>query len=225
MKRALSAYQYLGPLILAPLAAWAWVTHYGDWVRAAPALLVPVIHAYVVPAVGTNVLGMWEFDTKLKLGRFRPHHGFVFGSATALIAWPLIGAPLTAWDPGAALTTSLRVGAVLLAVNWAYDAAALRYGILRVYTPAATRGAGPWRAAADYVVPFFGLFGVIYAGGLRLAEPMLIGAGPGAAFLATLVISAACIGLTSAAYVAGSFLVYGHAGLKPGLRESPRCNG
>ncbi len=221
MKPLLSAYQYLGPLILAPLAAWAWVAHYGDWAMAAPALLVPVIHAYVVPAVGTNVLGMWEFDTRVKLGKFRPHHGFVFGSATALIAWPLIGAPLDAADPGAALASALRVGLVLLVVNWAYDAAALRHGILRVYTPAAQRGAGPWRAAADYVVPFFGLFGVIYAGGLRLAEPTLAGAGAGAAALATLAISAACIGLTSAAYVAGSCLVYGHAGLKPGLRESP----
>lgn len=219
MRRALNAYQYLGPLILGPLAAWAWVAHYGDWVLAAPALLVPVIHAYVVPAVGTNVLGMWEFDTKVRLGRFRPHHGFVFGSATALIAWPLIGDPLQAQDPAAVLASALRVGLVLLAVNWAYDTAALRYGILKVYTPAAARGAGPWRAAADYVVPFFGLFGVIYAGGLRLAEPWLAGAGAGGAALVTLGLSAACIFLTSASYVAGSLVIHGHAGLKPGLRE------
>ncbi len=219
MKRLLNAYQYLGPLILGPLAAWAWVAHYGSWVPALPALLVPVIHAYVVPAVGTNVLGMWEFDTRVKLGKFRPHHGFVFGSTTALIAWPLIGAPLAAPDPTAALASSLRVGAVLLAVNWAYDAVAMRHGILKVYTPAATRGAGHWRAAADYVLPFFGLFGVIYAGGLRLAEPWLATAGLGTALAVTLALSAACIGLTSAAYVAGSFLVYGHAGLRPEPKE------
>ena len=220
MRGALNVYQYLGPLILGPLAAWAWVAHYGSWVPALPALLVPVIHAYVVPAVGTNVLGMWEFDTRVKLGKFRPHHGFVFGSATALIAWPLIGAPLPAPDPAAALASALRVGLVLLAVNWAYDAVALKSGILKVYTPAAARGAGPWRAAADYVVPFFGLFGAIYAGGLRLAEPWLAGAGAGGAVLVTLGLSAACILLSSASYVAGSYLVYGHAGLKPGLRES-----
>lgn len=220
MKRLLSAYQYLGPLILTPLAARAWFAHYGDWALAAPALLVPVIHAYVVPAVGTNVLGMWEFDTKMKLGRFRPHHGFVFGSATALISLPLIGAPLDAADPGAALASAVRVGLVLLVVNWVYDALALRHGILKVYTPAAQASAGPWRAAADYVVPFFGLFGVIYAGGLRLAEPALAGAGAAGAALATLAISAACIGLTSAVYVIGSLLVYGHAGLRPAPRES-----
>ena len=216
MRGALNAYQYLGPLILGPLAAWAWHAHYGDWARAAPALLVPVIHAYVVPAVGTNVLGMWEFDTRVRLGKFRPHHGFVFGTATALLAWPLIGTPLDAPDPGAALASALRVGAVLLAVNWAYDAAALKYGILRVYTPAASRGAGPWRAAADYVLPFFGLFGVVYAGGLRLAEPWIADATDAA--LVTLGLAAACIGLTSTAYVIRSLLVYGHAGLKPGLR-------
>ena len=44
MKRLLSAYQYLGPLILTPLAAWAWLAHYGgDWALALPALLVPVV--------------------------------------------------------------------------------------------------------------------------------------------------------------------------------------
>lgn len=220
MKRALVAYASLGPLLLTPLAAWAWLAHYGDWARAVPALLVPVIHAYVVPAVGTNVLGMWEFDTKVKLGKFRPHHGFVFGSATALIAWPLMGAPLAAADPVAALASALRVGLVLLAVNWAYDAAALRHGVLKVYTPAAQRGAGPWRAAADYVVPFFGIFGLIYAGGLRLAEPVLAGAGAGPVVFATLAISAACIGLSSLAYVIGSFLIYGHAGISPDPRES-----
>lgn len=219
MKRVLTVYPYLGPLILTPLAAFALVAHYGNWVQATPALLVPIIHAYVVPAVGTNLLGMWEFDTRVRLGNFRPHHGFVFGSATAIIALPLIGAPLGAADPGAALASALRVGLVLLVVNWAYDAAALRHGILRVHTPAARAGAGPWRAAADYVVPFFGLFGVIYAGGLRLVEPLLADADARAAAFATLAIATACIGLTSAAYVAGSFLVYGHAGLRPGMGE------
>lgn len=219
MKRALSLYPYLGPLLLGPLAAWAWVAHYGSWVAATPALLVPVIHAYVVPAVGTNLLGMWEFDTKVRLGRFRPHHGFVFGTATALIAWPLMGAPLVAPDLAAAAISALLVGGVLLAVNWAYDAAALHHGILKVYTPAALSGAGPWRAAADYVLPFFGLFGVIYAGGLRLAEPLLADGTTATALLVTLALAAACIGLTSAAYVAGSYLFYGHAGLSPEPRD------
>ena len=49
---------------------------------------------------------------------------------------------------------------------------------------------------------------------------MLNGAGIGAAAFASIAISAACIGLTSAAYVVGSFLVYGHAGLRPEPRES-----
>jgi len=43
---------------------------------------IPVLYAYIVPAVGTNVFRIWEFNTRLRLGRFRPHHGFVFGSAS-----------------------------------------------------------------------------------------------------------------------------------------------
>jgi len=88
MKRGFGIYQYLAPSVLAPLSLVLWYREYGgDWRLIAAAWLVPVAWAYVVPGIGTNVLKVWEFDTRLRLGRFRPHHGFVFGSATAMIAW------------------------------------------------------------------------------------------------------------------------------------------
>ena len=59
---------------------------------------MPIAHAYIVPGIGTNVLRVWEFDTRLRLGRFRPHHGFVFGSATAMLVLPVIGAPAAQSD-------------------------------------------------------------------------------------------------------------------------------
>ena len=73
-------YQYAAPLIVLPLAYWLWLERMqGEHRLALLVLAIPVVYAYVVPAVGTNVLRVWEFNTRLKLGRFRPHHGFVFG--------------------------------------------------------------------------------------------------------------------------------------------------
>ena len=87
-KRALEWYQYLAPAVLTPLSFWLWWQHYvGDLWLVLTAWLLPILYAYIVPGVGTNVLKVWEFDTAFRLGRFRPHHGFVFGSATAVIAW------------------------------------------------------------------------------------------------------------------------------------------
>src|SRR5215210_554529 len=96
VRRAFEAYQYLAPAVLTPLAAWLWWRHYdGHLALAAIARLGPTAHAYIVPGICTNLLRVWEFDTRLRLGRFRPHHGFVFGSATAMLALPAIGAPAT----------------------------------------------------------------------------------------------------------------------------------
>jgi hypothetical protein len=81
-------YQYISPLVLTPLSFWLWNNTYnGNLVLVLMAWLVPILFAYIVPGVGTNILGVWEFNTKFRLGKFRPHHGFVFGSATSIIIW------------------------------------------------------------------------------------------------------------------------------------------
>src|SRR5262245_24815956 len=82
-----SAYQYVVPLALFPASYWLWLRRAGShhglvWI----ALTVPVVFGYVVPALGTNWLGLWEINTRLRLGRFRPHHGFVFGTGASLLA-------------------------------------------------------------------------------------------------------------------------------------------
>lgn len=215
MKRFFALYSWLGPALLTPLACWLWWRHYGDPALAVTAVAVPVIHAYVVPGIGTNVLRMWAINARLRLGRFRPQHGFVFGSATALIALPLVGEPLERPSADAALQAGFAVGAVLLAVNWIYDALAIRHGVLEVYNQPAADGASPWSVAGDYVVWFFGLFGLIYGFGLKWAEPWLAGAGWLAALPVVGAMVAATALLPSICYVAASLLRHGHSGLAP----------
>lgn len=217
MARLLRLYPYWGPLLFGPLAVLAWMRHWpDDPALVATALAVPILHAYVVPAIGTNVLGMWAFTTKVRIGRFRPHHGFVFGTATALITLPLIGP--AEGDPSATgiLATGLRVGAVLFLVNWIYDALALRHGILEVYNQPWSERAGPWRVALDYAPWFFGLFGVIWGIGLRLAEARLLGrSDPAAAMAVGAALVAATITLPTLGYLLASRVRHGHWGVRP----------
>lgn len=217
MRRFFDLYQWLGPLILGPLALLGWWRHYdGNGPLVAIAIGVPVLHAYIVPGIGTNVLRMWEFDTRLRLGRFRPHHGFVFGSATALIALPLAGTPDPAPEAGDVAATAALFGAVLLTVNWIYDALALRAGVLHVHNQPRADGAGPWAVAGDYVVWFFGLFGVLYGGGLRLAEAALVtDPATGAAVAIGGAMLAATLTLPTLGYILTSWLRHGHSGLRP----------
>jgi hypothetical protein len=217
MKRVFDLYQYLGPALLTPLAAVLWWRHYdGNWQLVAITMLVPILHAYILPGIGTNVLGMWAFNTRLKIGKFRPHHGFVFGSATALLTLTCMGPPEPHISAVSTLSTAVLAGLVLLAVNWLYDALALKAGMLEVYNQPWADGAGPWVISGDYAVWFFGAFGVIYGAGLRVSESMLL-TSPETATAAT--VAACMLALTlllpTLGYIATSFLRFGHSGCRP----------
>lgn len=212
--RFFNVYQYAAPLVLAPLAYWLWLQRCaGEHRQAALALAIPVLFAYVVPAVGTNVLRVWEFNTRLRLGRFRPHHGFVFGSATSLFA--LAAVPAGATGPWEWLRAGFVLGSVLAFWNWLYDVEALRAGFLRVYTRSYAQGRGPEAIAMDYAPPIFGLFGVCYGFALVLAETALANAVGWAPYLGFLALAGTvCIAAPVAGYVAWSYWRNGESGLR-----------
>jgi hypothetical protein len=220
MRRVFEIYQYAAPAVLTPLAAWLWWRHYdGRAELAAIALLVPIAHAYIVPGIGTNVLRVWEFDARLRLGRFRPHHGFVFGSATAMLVLPAIGAPAAHATVYEVLLSGIIAAMVLGAANWVYDALAIRVGILKVYNQPWADGLGAWSIASDYAPWFFGGFGLIYAAGLKLAEAALpAGSESGLAFAIGLALLAGTVTLPTVGYVIQSYARHGHHGCRPIIR-------
>ena len=66
-------YQYVVPLVLLPLGYTVWLQHQaGNHTMAVFALSFPIVFAYVIPGIGTNWLRLWEFNTRFRLGRFRP---------------------------------------------------------------------------------------------------------------------------------------------------------
>ena len=216
MKNALHVYQYVGPAVLAPLSLLLWQREYaGELKLTAAAWLVPVLWAYIVPGIGANVFKMWEFDTRLRLGRFRPHHGFVFGSATAMIAWAVHAGP--AQDLYDVARAGAVLGSLLGFVNLLYDIEALKAGILTVYNEPWARGEPAEAIAMDYAPWFFGGFGLVYGAGLGAMErlhaggvlsvPVFLGA---FALMLGLVIV-----LPTAGYMLQSRCRYGHWGTRP----------
>lgn len=220
MKRALSIYQYAAPLVLAPLSFLLWKREYsGNLKLTATAWLIPILWAYIVPGIGTNVLNVWEFDTRLRLGRFRPHHGFVFGSATAMIAWLVHGSPARDWWDVA--RNALILCSVIGFWNLLYEVKALQSGILRVYNQPWADGRDETAIALDYAPWFFGGFGAIYGAGLGLME-WLDGRGAlsmpifAAAFGVVLVLT---LTVPAGGYVLQSIRRHGHWGTRPVKRS------
>ncbi|MDX8390915.1 MAG: hypothetical protein R8M38_10555 [Mariprofundaceae bacterium] len=169
MKRALSLYQYIAPAILTPLAWWLWSEESGYNIQITlMAWLLPILWAYIVPGVGTNVLKVWEFDTRLKLGRFRPHHGFVFGSATSMLAWLVHTSPASA--PGDLLQYAFILAGTLGFWNILYEIRAIEAGILKVYNQPWADGKDAAAIALDYSPWFFGGFGAAYGASVAATE-------------------------------------------------------
>ena len=216
MKRALSVYQYAAPLLLAPLSFLLWKREYaGNLKLTATAWLIPILWAYIVPGIGTNVLNVWEFDTRLRLGRFRPHHGFVFGSATAMIAWLVHSSPARdLWDVA---RNALILCSVIGFWNLLYEVKALQSGILRVYNQPWADGRDETAIALDYAPWFFGGFGAIYGAGIGLMEWLdgrgVLSAGTFAAtFSVVLVLT---LTVPAGGYILQSIRRHGHWGTRP----------
>jgi hypothetical protein len=222
MKRALSIYAYLGPALLAPASLYLWSREYArDWRLVSAAWLIPVLWAYIVPGIGTNVLKVWEFDTRLRLGRFRPHHGFVFGSATAILAW--LAHAGRAQDLLDVARAALVMGSVLGFWNLLYEIQALRSGVLRVYNQPWAEGRAEADVALDYAPWFFGGFGAVYGAGLAALEWLEArGSLSGPVFaLALGLLLVLTLVLPTAGYMLQSRRRHGHWGTHPVEKPCP----
>ena len=209
-------YQYLGPLILTPFSFFLWwKSSDGSMELILIAWLIPIVYAYIVPGIGTNILKVWEFDTKHKIGKFRLQHGFVFGSATSTIAWFSYSSPVTSiFD---VIQISFIFASVLGLWNIIYDIKAIKSKILIVYNQPWADGKSEEAIVMDYAPWFFAGFGMVYGLGVGTAELLLsknILNGAlfnGLAFL-TLVLA---IAVPVLGFRRQSFKVHGHSGCKP----------
>lgn len=220
MKQTLSLYQYIAPAILTPLSGWLWYAETGHNLQLTlMAWLLPILWAYIVPGVGTNVLKVWEFDTRFRLGRFRPHHGFVFGSATSMLAWLVHGEP--AASPADLFIDAFILAAVLGFWNTLYEIKAIEAGILKVYNQPWAEGREAEVIALDYAPWFFGGFGAAYGMALAASEwqlPVMALSWPQFAlwFTAALILS---IALPAAGFIWKSQRKHGHWGTRPVERQ------
>lgn len=214
-------YQYLAPLLLFPLSWWLWWLRYGDHRQVAIVISLPVVFAYVVPALGTNWLKLWEFHTRLRLGRFRPHHGFVFGTATSLFALVALPYPMTG-GIGEAARSAFVLGSVLAFWNWLYDALAIRAGFITFYNRRWHEGADPEAIALDYAPFIFGGFGACYGAAIRLLEEQFAITSPTQiTWILVAACHVACLTIPVLACVTGSRLTRGEWGLHSYERSTP----
>ena len=173
--RLFRLYEYLAPLVLFPASYYLWLTRFDgrhDYVLLA--LSMPVVFAYVIPGLGTNWLKLWEFNTRLRLGRFRAQHGFVFGSATSLFALLCVDPQSHGLGWLELCRAGFIMGSVLAFWNWLYDIYAIKAGLIVVYNLPYARRQGPEAIATAYAPVFFGTFGACYGVALSIYRYYLV---------------------------------------------------
>jgi hypothetical protein len=112
--------------------------------------------------------------------------------------------------------SGLMAGVILGAVNWLYDVAAIRAGILKVYNQPWAEGRPASAIVNDYAPWFFGGFGLVQGAGLKFAEGVLLPVGDAASTIVVgLGLLAATVTLPTLGYVLQSYLRHGHHGCRP----------
>ncbi|HEX6316957.1 MAG TPA: hypothetical protein VFZ73_18925 [Gemmatimonadaceae bacterium] len=215
MLRFFRWYQFLVPLALFPLSYVLWLRRYdGEHALVWLALSLPVVSAYVIPGLGTNWLGLWEFNTRFRVGRYRPHHGFVFGTATSLFGLLCVPEAAPGFNPGDCLNTALIAGSVIGFWNWLYDIHAIKSGFIVIHTRPAAEGQPAEVVATSHAPVYFGVLGATYGVFLYLIDALAAASERGTFLAIAVAGNLACMVFPVVAYVLWSYLTLGESGLK-----------
>jgi hypothetical protein len=216
-------YQFIVPLTLFPVSYMLWLRRYdGNHSLVWLALSLPVVFAYVVPGLGTNWLGLWEINTRFRVGKFRPHHGFVFGTATSLFGLLCVSESAPGFSLGEFLRAALVTGSVIGFWNWIYDIYAIRSGFIILHTRLAADGEPAEVVATAHAPVYFGVFGLCYGACLYLVDALSAGSIRGTYFALAVAGNVTAVVLPVLAYVAWSFATQGESGLKAYRRNGGR---
>jgi len=205
---------YLLPLPLTAVMFLLWEARTGSASFAAFTLALGLAFGYVVPGVGTNLLGLWRFTGPLRVGNYFLHHGFMYApwlSLSLYLTWGEWGEP----GPVQAATTVVTAALVQGLVSSLHDIAGLKSGAIEIFNARAEAGRSPEAIVLAYGPFGFGLFGAAYAASCLLARAELVAGASTGRF--TLLASGGVLlmGLTGIPYVLKERRHLGAAGRTP----------
>jgi len=176
MKRFYQFYQFVVPIVLFPLAYWLWLGRFGgNHAVTSLVMFVPVIAYYVIAIAGITRLRLWEMNTWPTIKGLRPHHGFVIGTSTGLLAYlSLRLIPVNHIGLGGILTAAFLVGSVFGFWNWWYETYAVKSGFISIFTKRIAGGASSEEAVTDYAPILFGCMGACHGAMIKTAENLLL---------------------------------------------------
>lgn len=175
MKRFYAIYQFVVPMLLFPFAYWLWWNRLDhDHHVTALVMFVPVVSYYLFVIIGVTRFRLWRMNTSPTVHGFRPHHGFVLGTAAALLTYLCLRMVPVAESGLSSIWTAAFLGASAFGFwNWWYETYAIKSGFISIYTKKVAEGASAEEAVTDYAPILFGSMGACHAAMVRVAEIVL----------------------------------------------------
>lgn len=170
MKKFFDAYPLVAFIILFPASLLMWRYILGDWGRVATVSLLPVLVAYIIPAAGTNLTKLWEFNAKGKLGNFPWYHGFVLGASINIFGGMAYVISPDYRGLGQSFVFAVIMGSFVAFWNWYYDIYAIKAGFITVYNKAHAEGKSAEEITVLYAPIYFFTLGFIYGLYLKIAQ-------------------------------------------------------
>ena len=216
MKALYHVYQFAVPLVLFPYAYWLWWERLDHDHRVTLLVMfVPVVSYYIFVIVGITKFRLWEMNTRPTIRGFRPHHGFVLGTAAALLTYLCMRMVAVTETGVASVLTAAFLGASVFGFwNWWYETYAIKSGFISIYTKKIAEGASAEEAVTDYAPVLFGSMGACYAAMVRVAETLLLTNGSNVTYWLIAVMGGlAMILVPTASYLLVHRIKHGESGL------------
>jgi len=175
MKYFYHVYQFAVPIVLFPVVYRLWLARLdGNHAVTALIMFVPVVSYYVFVTIGVLHYRLWRMNTWPTIKGVRPHHGFVIGTAAALLAYLAMHLTPVKGGLGSVLTAAFLVGSLFGFWNWWYETYAIKTGFISIYTKRIAQGASAEEAVTDYAPILFGSMGLCHGAMVKVAEVLLV---------------------------------------------------
>jgi hypothetical protein len=193
---------FILPLPLTALMWYAWYARTQSLYFASYVMLLGLCFGYIIPGIGTNVLHLWRFTWRFRIGNYFIHHGFMYAPYFALVLYVMFGEwqQLTAWQVLAIITGT---GFVQSLLSSHHDLCGVKIGMIKMNNRPALQGKSAAELICDWDPIGFLLFGASYAASCLYAYKLFVIDGKtNPAMLALLVAAGvAFMGLTSMPYL------------------------
>lgn len=176
-RKIMEYYTYFLPIPVCCLMFYLWLEKTNhDYRMSALVMLLPILYGYIVPGIGINLLKLWRFKGKMRMGGYYIHHGFMYAAHMTVCLYFSFGdiSSLSPLLPSQMISIVVCSSVINAYVLWLHDIYLVKAGLVEIDSPPAKEGKSPEEIVFYYAPKGFFLLGMTYGMGAVLGYQRFI---------------------------------------------------